>query len=1495
MELVVTIGRNKERILMEKLLSGISKFLRSLVAIFLLLANFSSISGLMHIKAGVLPTITYPDPGSVLLQKTKLDIGNGLYEITLDVSGIPVIQSTDIVLVIDISGSMEGSKLNSAKVAAKSFIDNIIAKNQGHRIAIVSFESTPSVVLGFSTNATELKDAIDNLEDGGGTHLEGGIRVATNLLTDNGLSTNSKAIVLLGDGEPTYGYEFDAQYIGDYETRIRWGFSCQVTVPESEIDDDSNFIGRFNFDYANDLGAGNSRFFDKSFTVTGTCSNGDSDDTTFEKEFSLEDSVYYQANIAKALDYSIFSIGLEVGTSGERILEGIQNSGYYNAEEDDLTGIYDLIASQIAYAARSAVVVDKIGDAFEFESIAPGYTSLDATFDPVTRILTWNVGNVGADSVILKYILRIHSGLPNGEYPTNEYANLSYIDIFDTPAFDVFPKPIVIINNTAPVAYDQAISTDEDTPLNITLTGLDADGDLLTFILLNTLTEPAHGTLTGSGASLVYTPDLNYVGSDSFTFKVNDGTLDSNTATISIKVDEINDAPEAYDQAISTDEDTPLNITLTGFDVDGDLLTFILLNTLTEPAHGTLTGSGASLVYTPDLNYVGSDSFTFKVNDGTLDSIFATISISVGVVNDAPEAYDQAISTDEDTPLNITLTGLDADGDLLTYILLNTLTEPAHGTLTGSGASLVYTPDLNYVGSDSFTFKVNDGTLDSNFATISIKVDAVNDAPVADDQNLSTPEDTTLGITLTGMDIDGDLLTYILLNTLIEPAHGTLTGSGASLVYTPDLNYVGFDSFTFKVNDGTLDSVYATIQIKVTAVNDAPVADDQNLSTPEDTTLNITLTGLDADGDLLTYILLNTLVEPAHGTLTGSGASLVYTPDLNYVGFDSFTFKVNDGTLDSVYATIQIKVTAVNDAPVADDDSFSVEEGGTYEDDVFALDPDGDLLTYFLVVGPLHGRVDFNPNGSYLYTHDGGETLVDSFTFRANDGTIDSNVATISINIGVENDAPVANNQTLSTPEDTLLNIILTGLDVDGDVLSYVLVNFLTEPAHGTLTGTGANLQYVPDSNYFGPDSFTFKVNDGIVDSNVATISITVTPLNDAPVANGDSFALLRGALHNGTLIVSDVDLTDTMTYIIVSGPTYGTVLINPDGTYRYTHNGTNALPDSFTYKVNDGSVDSNVATVSITVTVLPLINTPPGTLPEAITLDEGASLTDAVGGFDANGDPISFVLVSDVVNGTLIFNGNGTYTYTHNGTETIADSFQFRSYDGKATSAVRTAFITINPINDAPVAVNGEDETEFNTVLTGNIHDLISDVDSANWTLGLVVSVAHGTLVLNANGTFTYTPNTDFTGEDSFTFKANDGGLDSNIATYTISVNEEVIIEDPETPLSPLTYWWVFLLGLLFILIFFLRPNLKYALVDKNGKETVIRRHIFANGNDDLFIDINDKNIDGLVKVDLVLYKQLVKREQGQKVTFNLFKKPVKTIVIPEDMKDAIEDQIKL
>jgi len=952
--------------------------------------------------------------------------------------------------------------------------------------------------------------------------------------------------------------------------------------------------------------------------------------------------------------------------------------------------------------------------------------------------------------------------------------------------------------NVAPIADDQAVSTPEDAAKDITLTGSDANGDPLVYTVL---TQPTHGTLSGTAPALNYVPDENYFGLDSFTFSVNDGHVDSNVATVTITVGSINDAPIADPQTLTTPEDTGLDITLTGSDLELSPLTFIKL---TDPASGVLTGTGANLHFEPAHNFFGQVSFTFKVNDGISDSNVATITINVTAVNDGPTAFDQTLSTSEDVGLDILLTGTDPESDPLSYIKLS---DPASGVLSGTGANLHFEPALDFHGQVSFTFKVNDGNLDSNDATITINVGTINDAPTAFGQTLNTAEEVDLDITLAGLDPDGDPLTY---HVLTLPEHGTLEGTAPDLTYVPNPNYFGPDSFTFKVDDGTVDSNIATIEITVTSVNDAPVADDQSLSTAEDTGLDITLTGSDLENDPLSYIVL---AGPSHGSLTGTGAELHYEPDLNYFGPDSITFKVNDGDLDSAEATVSITVTPVNDAPVADDDSFSVDEGAMYSGHVWAHDVDPhavpalftpsiiSFLDYSVVVWPQYGTLVFNLDGSFTYTHNGSENHIDFFTFKANDGQLDS---------------------------------------------------------------------------------------------NVARVDITINPINDAPVANPDDFTLVLGGSHQGSLVATDAE-NNVLSWIVVDAPLYGSLILNQDGTYDYQHNGDNALADSFTYKVNDGSVDSNVATVSITVTVLPVINTPPGTLPEAITLNEGESLTDAVGGFDADGDPISFVLVSDVVNGTLTFNANGTYTYTHNGTETIADSFQFRSYDGKATSAVRTATITINPVNDAPVAVNGEDETDFNTVLTGNIHDLISDVDSANWTLGLVVSVAHGTLVLNANGTFTYTPNTDFAGTDSFTFKANDGGLDSNIATYTITVNEEVIIDDPDTPLSPLTYWWVFLLGLLFILIFFLRPNLKYALVDKNGKETVIRRHIFANGKDDLYIDINDKNIEGLVKVDLVLYKQLVKREQGQKITFNLFKKPVKTIAVPEDMKDAIEDQIKL
>jgi hypothetical protein len=208
-------------------------------------------------------------------------------------------------------------------------------------------------------------------------------------------------------------------------------------------------------------------------------------------------------------------------------------------------------------------------------------------------------------------------------------------------------------------------------------------------------------------------------------------------------------------------------------------------------------------------------------------------------------------------------------------------------------------------------FKVTDAANNSSTATVTVTVTPVNDAPVANAQSIATAEDTAANITLTGSDVDGDALSFVIVN---GPSHGTLSGSAPNLVYTPAPNYNGPDSFTFKANDGMVEGNVATVSITVTAVNDAPVANGQSLSTAYNTSVNIILTGSDAEGSALTYTVVS---NPANGTLSGTGANRAFTPNVGWSGMTSFTFKVNDGALDSTVATVTITVAAATSTPVA--------------------------------------------------------------------------------------------------------------------------------------------------------------------------------------------------------------------------------------------------------------------------------------------------------------------------------------------------------------------------------------------------------------------------------------------------------------------------------------------------------------------------------------------------------------------------------------------------
>jgi hypothetical protein len=466
--------------------------------------------------------------------------------------------------------------------------------------------------------------------------------------------------------------------------------------------------------------------------------------------------------------------------------------------------------------------------------------------------------------------------------------------------------------NQVPVANPQSVTTAEDTAKDITLTGLDSEnGVTINYALV---TGPSHGALSGTPPNVTYTPAANFNGDDSFTFRVYDEhTAYSAPAMVSITVTPVNDAPVADGQTVTTAEDTPLAITLTGSDVEGSTLTYAIV---ADPAHGVLSGTPPDVTYTPAANYNGADSFTFKVNDGEADSTAATVSITVTPVNDAPVAVDDADTTAEDTQVVHTdawVLGNDTDVDNLHSALsVTAVSNPSHCTVAYDGSmNITFTPEANFSGEAGFDYTVSDGEL-TDVGHMTVTVTPVNDAPVAAGQSLTTPEDTALGITLAANDVESDPLTYSLV---AGPSHGALTGTAPNLTYTPASHYYGPDSFTFKANDGQADSNVATISITVTSVNSQPEITE---GAAAGVTMSknglplafaLTLHASDADNDTLTWSVLTPASHGAAGVMgTGTTKEINYTPEVDYVGTDSFVVQVSDGEggTDSITVSVII-------------------------------------------------------------------------------------------------------------------------------------------------------------------------------------------------------------------------------------------------------------------------------------------------------------------------------------------------------------------------------------------------------------------------------------------------------------------------------------------------------------------------------------------------------------------------------------------------------------
>ena len=979
----------------------------------------------------------------------------------------------------------------------------------------------------------------------------------------------------------------------------------------------------------------------------------------------------------------------------------------------------------------------------------------------------------------------------------------------------------LVSNNRAPVAQDDSYTMVEDTVLTVSTPGIlandsDLDGNALSAALS---ASPTNGTLTlGANGSFTYRPNTNFNGFDHFTYRANDGKTNSGIATVTICVTPTNDVPIARNDQYSTPEDTVLAISAPGVlsndtDADGDALTAIIA---TQPGNGQVSlSANGGFTYAPNTNFNGTDSFTYRANDGTANSGIATVTITVTPVNDPPVARNDAYTVNENSVLTINAPGIlandsDADGNALTAILAN---GPTNGVLSlNANGSFIYTPNTNYNGTDTFSYRANDGVANSGVAIVSITVLPVNYPPVAHNDQYSTPEDTALvvfapGVLVNDTDSDNDALSAILA---AGPSNGVLTlNSNGGFAYTPNTNFNGVDSFTYRASDGITNSQLATVTITVVGTNDAPIARNDQYATPEDTALVIPLPGVlandsDPDGDALSAILAS---NPPNGNLTlQTNGSFTYLPNTNFSGVDTFTYRAIDGDTNSNLATVTITVVGTNDAPIARDDQYS-----TPEDTVLVIaapgllandsDPDGDGLATVIASLPANGWLTLNLDGGFTYTPNTNFSGVDSFTYRASDGGATSQVATVTITVVGANDPPVARDDHYTTPEDTSLVVLAPGVlandsDPDGNILTTLLP---TTPAHGTLVlNVDGDFTYTPEANFQGVDAFTYRASDGITNSELATVTITVVGTNDAPVAQNDQYTTPENTVLVVTapgVLTNDNDVDgDVIAAMLANSPTNGLLTLSSNGGFTYTPNTNFNGLDSFTYRANDGQTNSGVATVTINVTP---VNQPPNTnnwTGKSFTTYEDTVLNVAPPGVlrgivDAHGNLLKALLLRRITNGVLNLALDGSFQLTPLTNFNGVDAFEFIVSDDSSNSVVLNVDITVMPVNDPPSFAKGGNfrlpQSAGPQVVPGWATEISAGPNNESDQL-VTFQVANDNHALfstppaiGADGTLTFTPAPGASGSAMVTVTAHDnggtadGGVDTSAPqTFAIGLN---------------------------------------------------------------------------------------------------------------------------
>ena len=534
---------------------------------------------------------------------------------------------------------------------------------------------------------------------------------------------------------------------------------------------------------------------------------------------------------------------------------------------------------------------------------------------------------------------------------------------------------------------------------------------------------------------------------------------------------------------------------------------------------------------------------------------------------------------------------------------------------------------------------------------------------------------------------------------------------------------------------------------------------------------------------------IDSITQPNTGEASIVTNQVIYRPDTTFTGSVNFNYTVSDANNNSDTANIKVIVTApINIPPIANDDSTTTSEGLNVSIDVLGNDTSNsgsDQLRITNVSNPFNGSVNI-VNGQLIYSPNSGYSGIDEFNYTIIDSNGLTTVASVIVNVIIDNIRPVAQNDSITTPEQTPVTIDVLDNDTTYSGSGQLTITSVDNPSNGSATIVNGQVIYTPNPGFFGTDFFTYNImdSDGETATARVTISIPIISNNNPPIAVEDFFTLDLGTQSSIIIDVLANDLdpeNDSLTITSVTDTPLGNATILPDGRINYVPSGTIWRDLGFTYFISDGN--GGTAQAILYIDIFDSTNSNPVAVTDSITTiqDQSVNFNVLTNDIDAEGDQITITSgISSGINsnGSIISNGNGNYTYTPNQGFTGLDSFSYGISDGRTGRSRGNVNITVNPRpNSPPVAVDDNVTTIGINTLRIRIRD--NDFDPDNNGIELTndyTQPSNGIVARNTPSTLDYTPDPTFTGIDSFTYTIKD----SSGATATATVFVTVPNKDP-------------------------------------------------------------------------------------------------------------------